>query len=555
VFDELTSFPVFKRNWMRNTFNREPCDICGCIWHKIKCLITNNYWKLPMTRIAHTLTLAVSLLCLLALGACSGESTDTAGSQIADMAQETVATETVAPDPQVAAASEPPDAIARVGDQLITFSEINTMISSSPIVGLSLPELGSPDRDTVRLTLLDKMISANLLYLDALQKGADQDPDYQQTIQSFADSILASLYRSKYLVGDIEVSDQDIEDFYKKNIIEGTELSDDLRTGIEATIRKSRLKKRNATLRERLRKGHKVEIIATELDPEDDQVRSEGDVVATLDGVPITWGRVKPAMRRAHTLRSTQERIAVLEKIVDAHIMSKDAREVGLEQDPVFKMRLAEFSKTSLINLHRRSLLNSWEPSDEAIDAYYAVNQDKIIVKEMRKVQMLVVGTREQAEAVKKKIESNEINFNRAVIDYSIIPDAKKTLGETGWVAEGSGFTELDEVTFLLEAGEIGGPVQSPVGWHLVKVLDQRDALHKNVVDQQTRKVIRRMILDDKLDQYVINLRRESFAVVVNAEVINELSQQEIDWYQEILEKAQKSPEKVSEQIESLRKE
>ncbi|MEN8207307.1 MAG: peptidylprolyl isomerase, partial [Pseudomonadota bacterium] len=140
------------------------------------------------------------------------------------------------------------------------------------------------------------------------------------------------------------------------------------------------------------------------------------------------------------------------------------------------------------------------------------------------------------------------------VADHSTVPDAKKTLGQIGWVTEGSGFPELDEVTFLLEAGEIGGPVQSPAGWHLVRVLDQRDAQHKNIAAEQTRKKARRLYLEDQLNQYVINLRKESFPVEIDDTMMSKLSQQEIDWYQEMMEKAQKSPEEVFEDIKRLQK-
>ena len=180
-------------------------------------------------------------------------------------------------------AGEPLDAIARVGDQVITFSEINTMINSAAIVGLSMPELGSPERDTVRITLLDKLITANLLYLDAMQKGVDQNPEYQQAVEHFRNGILANLYRSKYLVGEIEVTEQDIDKFYKSNIVAGTELTEELKAGIEATIRKSRVKVRTSTMRERLREGHKSVIKVSDLDPGDDQVRSDDDVLAELD--------------------------------------------------------------------------------------------------------------------------------------------------------------------------------------------------------------------------------------------------------------------------------
>ena len=48
------------------------------------------------------------------------------------------------------------DVIARVGDQPITYSELNTLLNSSAIVGLSVPALGTPERNRVRITLLDK---------------------------------------------------------------------------------------------------------------------------------------------------------------------------------------------------------------------------------------------------------------------------------------------------------------------------------------------------------------------------------------------------------------
>lgn len=450
---------------------------------------------------------------------------------------------------------EPMDVIARIGDQVITFREINTMLNSAAIVGLSMPELGSPERDTVRITLLDKLISANLLYLDALQKGIDTDPEYQQAVGTFRDAILANLYRSKILVGEIEVSDQDIEEFYKGSIdTDATELSDELKAGIEATIRKSLVKQRTSTMRERLRKGHKSVIKVSDLDPAEDQIRSGDDVVAELDDVPITWAEVRSALQRAHAMQSVPVRVNALENIIDTRLMTQKAKEAGLEQDPIYLARFSEFTKTRLINIHRGQLVDSWDPTDEEIKAFYDENKEQIVTREVRKLQMLVVKTEKEAEVLKKQIEAREITFHKAVADHSIIPDANKTLGQIGWVNEGSGFPELDKETFMLDAGEIGGPVQSPAGWHLVRVLDKRDALYTDINDEQTRKKTRRLLLDQKFNQYVIGLRKEKYAVEVNEEMIGKLSQQEIDWYQELLQKAQKSPDEVADQIKKLQK-
>ena len=105
-------------------------------------------------------------------------------------------------------------------------------------------------------------------------------------------------------------------------------------------------------------------------------------------------------------MQSTQARIEALEHIIDTRIMAQKAKEVGLEQDPIFKARYGEFSKTRLINIHRGRLIASWEPTEEEIRAFYKANEDRMIVKEVRKVQMLVVETNEQAETLKQQIEA-----------------------------------------------------------------------------------------------------------------------------------------------------
>ena len=450
--------------------------------------------------------------------------------------------------------AQPSDVVARVGDQDITFSEINTMMNSSAIVGLSMPALGTPERDTVRITLMDKMISANLLYLDALKKGVDKDPGYTNDLQNFSNAVLASLYRKKVLVGELEVSEDEIQAFYKASIAPGTELTEEVRTGIEASIRNQKLKEKNAALRDRLRDGIEVTINEKELNPDDDEVRADSEVVARYDGTALMWGEVKGALGTPLNAGSMENRLKALNQIIDNDLLSKKSREAGLEKDPVYQARMAEYRKTSLINYHRGKLIAEMEPTEDEIRTYYEERRDQITVKEVRKVQMVVLETRAEAETVKEKINSGEITIHQAAAEFSTVPDAKKTLGEIGWVRKGSGFPELDATTFSTGPGEIGGPVESPAGWHLVKVLDMRDAALDDIENEKTVKATRRLIVDERLDEYVIGLRKNDFTVVVYEDTLARLSQQEVDWYVRKAATDTVPPEKVKEQIEKLRK-
>jgi peptidyl-prolyl cis-trans isomerase C len=457
-------------------------------------------------------------------------------------------------------ARESNDIIAKVGDQPITYAELNTLLNSSAIVGLSVPALGTPERNRVRITLLDKAISANLLYLDALKHGVDQDPSYRRDLQRFSDGVLSSLYRQKYLIGDIEVSEAEIRAHFERSNLAGQALTDDLKLGIEAAIRKARFKARAATLRERLRQGVSVVIEEDNLDPHEDDTRSDRVVMARIDGVPVVWKDVKDLLQtesRRTTLAEFHldedvERLEALERHIDLRIMASKGRAAGLESDPVYQRRLREYRKNRLTILHRENLIRQMEPNEAELWNYYEEKRDRIRVREARKIQMVVLDTRQQAESLKARIEAGELTLYEAARDHSIDPNAGQTLGEMGWVGQGTGFPALDELTFSLGPDELGGPVESPAGWHLVKVLDQREARFEDIVDAATRQTTRRRYLHEKLDAYVVDLRKHVFPVVVYADNLDRLFKAEAEWIADLERQAQQSPKTTQQRLQQL---
>ncbi len=459
-----------------------------------------------------------------------------------------------------------PDAgvvIAAVGDEEITFGQINTMMNSSAVVGVSVPALGTPQRQGVAVVLLDKIISANLLYLDALKHGADKEAAYQRDIQRFSDGAIAGLYRKQELSADLQVTDAEIDAYARKAIESGTPPDADARMAIKSALRKQKLDAQEIRLRERVRQGVEFTIDKAELDPAGDVVRPDEAVVAKVGNQTVTWGDAKGALlaesKRASMsggrLDPVEARIGILDEMIDTRIMAEKGRAAGLTQDPVYQARVGEYRKTRLINQYRSQLLQTMEPTEEEISGFYNQNKDKIAVREERKIQMVVLNTEEEARDIKQKIESGEITIYQAARDYSIDPQAKHTLGEMGWVAKGSGFPALDEVTFALEPEELGGPVKSPAGWHLVRVEDMRSAQNADLADANTHKMTRRNILRDRLDKYVVDLRLNAFKVEVYQDRLNEQFGREVAWIAQLEQKA-KAPNSLSqrrtEQMEKL---
>jgi hypothetical protein len=490
---------------------------------------------------------AVLMVGLHSKGACSEE-------RQADKSNETVtSSETAAPAG---------DVVARVGDQEIRFSEINTMLNSSAVVGLSIPALGTPERDTVRIALLDKIVSANLTYLDALRLNVDKDPEYRKDMQRFQDAILADLYLQKQLDDEVTVSEDEIQTYFKENIIAGTELDDKLRTSIESILRKEKFKQRKQELRGKVREGSEVTVYQNNFTTEGDEGRDAAAPVAEYDGKTITWGEVKEdliiagqaAVKRNPLAMEVDARLAFLQREIDRRLLADRARAAGLESGPVFKRRAGEYAKTRLINLHRARLAAEWEPTDEQLRAYYEENKAQIAVPEFRKVQMVMLENEAEATSLKGKIEAGELTMYQAASEHSVAPDAKLNLGEIGWIGKGKTKPALDEVIFALQPTEIGGPVQAGGLWHLVKVLDVRDAQYSDLEDPATRRHVRRRFIHDQLDDYVVALRKNEFPVEVYEDVIIRLAQQEADMVKTLAAQSKEPGSVTQERIKELQK-
>ena len=464
-----------------------------------------------------------------------------------------------AQEPQAAVAS---DVIAKVGDQAITFGEINTMLNSSAVVGLSIPALGTPERDTVRITLLDKFISANLLYLDARKQGVDEDPVYQKEVKRFADAVLAGRYGELKLADEVAVTEEQIQAVFKEKGAPDAELTEETRMQIASTLRKEQRQARMAAAQKALRDGVEVKVYAENLAISGDAERADSAPLAEVGGETLTWGDIKDrivgagkgAVLADPLAMEDEARRAALEREIDLRIMVQKAKAAGLESDPLYQRRVREFKKTRLINLHRERLLKEIEPGDEALKAYYEENRTRFVLPEARKVQMVVVKTEEEAKDLKSKIEAGEMTMYQAALNHSIAAKAKQDLGEVGWVSQGDVVPALDETIFSLGPGAIGGPVETPAGWHLVTVQDVRDAEYTDFDDEATRKRVRRTYLEERLAAYTVELRKSEFPVEVYEDRLVKLAQQEADMAKALTEKAQEPGSVTEERIKELQK-
>ncbi|PKO22231.1 MAG: hypothetical protein CVU38_10560 [Chloroflexi bacterium HGW-Chloroflexi-1] len=83
---------------------------------------------------------------------------------------------------------------------------------------------------------------------------------------------------------------------------------------------------------------------------------------------------------------------------------------------------------------------------------------------------------------VKQKLDAGG-DFATLALEYSDDTGSAANGGELGWFGRGQMVTEFEDAAFSLQPGQVSDPVQTPFGYHLIKV-EERDPAHP--IDQYT---------------------------------------------------------------------
>lgn len=255
----------------------------------------------------------------------------------------------------------------------------------------------------------------------------------------------------------------------------------------------------------------------------------EDRIVAVVNGDVITLSdlntTLQPLLERIKKIPeeekrkevAAQARMAVMNQLIDRMLIEQEAASLKIavtdgEVDGVLenllkakKISLEKFRKSMAaeglsldeykdeIRRERikrrvidRTIRSKLSISEEEIGEYYAKHRDEYEGNEAVRIQQILIvkpkdatgGTqkklRAQAQAVLKKLKEGE-SFDLLVATHSQGP-ALNAGGDLGFVEKGMMFPEVDEAAFSLKEGEISGVLESPVGFHIIRIMDKRGA-------------------------------------------------------------------------------
>lgn len=124
--------------------------------------------------------------------------------------------------------------------------------------------------------------------------------------------------------------------------------------------------------------------------------------------------------------------------------------------------------------------------------------------------------TRQLAEDIFNRLNEGE-SFEELAEEYS--EDISNALrgGDLGWSSPGQFVPEFEQTMNATPIGELGGPVRSQFGWHIIKVEDRRQVdMTDDLMRQQARNLLGSQRYDEELDLWLREIKSDAFIEILS---------------------------------------
>lgn len=125
-------------------------------------------------------------------------------------------------------------------------------------------------------------------------------------------------------------------------------------------------------------------------------------------------------------------------------------------------------------------------------------------------IRHVLLGTPEKAEQVAKRLRSGA-NFAKVAQEESLDAATAADGGKFPPLLYGEVIPELEDIVFRMRTGEIGGPIKSKFGYHVVRKDGEK---RLNADSDETRERVTRLLEKQKLDRYLQKIQ-DKFPVEV----------------------------------------
>ncbi|HWC65606.1 MAG TPA: peptidylprolyl isomerase, partial [Thermoanaerobaculia bacterium] len=248
---------------------------------------------------------------------------------------------------------------------------------------------------------------------------------------------------------------------------------------IEGILKKRKLEARRRELSDQLFAKYRVKTTDAVRSPEalaEALAKAPDSPAATWDGGALAvkdfvsksdldlLGRVPPARAEEHVSQ-------LLRQTVNDRLLRREAKERKIGEVPAVAGEVTRRREDLMeAALYADYVLKDLAVTDADARAEFDAHRADWTTPERRRVAHVLVATKEEAIAARKRLDAGE-SFGEVAKQVSIDAQTKTAGGDLGWITKKDVPAAFSAV-LTMAAGAVTEPIESKFGWHLIKVVD-----------------------------------------------------------------------------------
>lgn len=230
--------------------------------------------------------------------------------------------------------------------------------------------------------------------------------------------------------------------------------------------------------------------------------------VATINGVGIPQSRMDFVLKQNEAQRgeadSPELRKNIKETLINQEIVAQAAVKKGLDKTADFRTMMDLSRGQNLVNEYLHDYVSTHPVTDAELQQEFDKIKTHMGTKEY-KVRHILVKTEAEAKKIIAQIKKGA-KFAKLAEEKSEDPGSKNNGGELDWAPASNYVKPFADAVMSLKKGQMTQePVQSPFGWHVIQVEDEKPL--KLPTFDQVKPQLKQRVQQEHIQKMIADLR------------------------------------------------
>lgn len=398
------------------------------------------------------------------------------------------------------------------------------------------------------LTIVEEMIDERLIIQDAYRVELDRSADFTKKIESFVTTRSVIRLRKEVVLDKINISDQDILDYFKERYEKDGSAPEGMFKKVEARIRKNLRKEKEKELSDNfiseLKKQADIWIdmdLINQLDPEKNYTGKKS-VVASVKGdtIPLDsflhdmkqaaqkrtrLARKQPLLKNSGYPEKVQNKLKekILNNLIAFKLIDQEALRRKYIDEPAFTDMVKKRKERLLINEFKAKLIYPLTiPTENELTQYYSEHiNDYKKGYEVWFREMIFNASKDAEKALKELKQGASFEFLGSRVSEKWKPRRKAV-----WVNADSFSPAIRKELNRLKPGEISNVIADGRQYRIIKLKGKRggEPIEFSRVVDTLRKIVGQNNFDKVLSKYLAKLRDVSM-IRINKKALKQIEE------------------------------